>query len=93
MYTIKSIFDEKLNILNKKRELEKKKPLKYSDLAVPIFGNSKANSKTKAQKLSECLSGKYLFSSYNLRVMRKIFRCTIDELFPVSQDIEMLIEL
>ena len=94
MSTIKSIFDQKFNNLNEKRKAEGKSILTYGDLAIVIFANDKkSNSNTKRQKLSERLSGKYLFNSYNLRVMRKIFTCTIDELFPVSQDIEMEINL
>jgi len=86
---INIIFKSKLKDLNNEREKEGKDKIRKSEAAQVIFADENSTASSKSQRLSNCLSGKMEFKANQLRRMRKLFTCTIDEFFPMSEDISM----
>lgn len=87
-----AIFLEKLKELNSRRKLRKQKPLNKSDIAQVLYQFEDSSVASKAQRLSNVLSGKFELKYQQLRILRKIFQCSIDELFPISEDIDIIVE-
>lgn len=90
-----SIFRKKLLELNQKREAENKPLLSQKDVAVVIYQHSNIKSAAAAaQQLSSTLSGnRRPFNTDEIRVMRKLFNCTMDEFFPISNDLGIKINI
>lgn len=87
---IKNTFEKKLNELNLKRQEQGKTIIHKKDLAKEIFKSNKSSATSKTQLLSSILSGnRRCFKSDELRIIRKIFSCTIDELYPISEDLDI----
>ena len=87
---MKKIFEEKLKELNEKRKEVGKRILYKKDLAREIFSKKNSSDKSKEQLLSSILSGnRRPFQANELRTIRKIFSCTIDELYPISEDLHI----
>lgn len=87
---MKKIFEEKLRQLNEARKKAGKKILYKKDLAREIFSSNQSSDKSKEQLLSSILSGnRRPFQANELRTIRKIFSCTIDELYPISEDLHI----
>lgn len=83
------LFKKKLTELNEQRATEGKDKIGKADAAQVIFADENSSQSSKSQRLSNCLSGKMEFKANQLRRMRKLFTCTIDEFFPMSEDISM----
>jgi len=90
---INSIFKEKLKELNSEREKDGKDKIGKYQAAQVIIADENSSESSKSQRLSNCLSGKMEFKANQLRRMRKLFTCTIDEFFPMSEDISMNCEI
>lgn len=89
--SIKKTFEQKLEELNKRRYQEGKGTVTKRAIALDVFqGNTTASDSSKVQRFSLMLSGKRReFKSDELRILRKILQCTIDELFPISEDMDI----
>lgn len=86
---LKQIFTDKLAKLNLERKKEGKGSIRKSDAAQFIFGSEDSTPSSKSQRLSSCLSGRMEFKASHLRRIRSLFTCTLDELYPMSQDIDL----
>jgi len=86
------IFLAKLKELNARRKLLKRKPLNKSDIAQVLYQFEDSSAASKAQRLSNVLSGKFELKYQQLRILRKIFGCSIDEFFPISEDLDIIVE-
>ena len=86
---LNSLFKTKLKELNEERAKEGKDKIGKFQAAQVIFSDENSTESSKSQRLSNCLSGKMEFKANQLRRMRKLFTCTIDEFYPMSEDISM----
>lgn len=87
----KEIFNELLAKLNAERAKKNLKPLLKGDIAQVLYQFEESNEASKTQRLSNVLSGKFELKYEQLRVLRKIFNCSIDEFFPISEDLEIIV--
>lgn len=87
----KEIFLEKLKELNEQRKKRKLKPLNKGDIAQVLYQFEDSSPASKTQRLSNVLSGNFELKYQQLRIMRKIFKCSIDELFPIGEDFDIIV--
>lgn len=89
----KEKFNELLARLNDKRKADGKKPYRKADIAQIIYQYEDTTEDSKTQRLSNVISGKFELKYIQLRLLRKLFGCTLDELFPISNDIDLVVNL